>query len=81
MEKNYYFVGIKGTGMAALARVLHDRGYHVEGSDIEKETFTQAPLEQAGIQIHDFDPANIKPGMIIVQGNAFGDDQPEIVRA
>ena len=45
MEKSYYFVGIKGTGMAALARVLHDRGYHVEGSDIEKETFTQAPLE------------------------------------
>ena len=81
MEKSYYFVGIKGTGMAALARVLHDRGYHVEGSDIEKETFTQAPLEQAGIQIHNFDPANIKPGMIIVQGNAFGDDQPEIVRA
>ena len=81
MEKNYYFVGIKGTGMAALARVLHDRGCHVEGSDIEKETFTQAPLEQAGIQIHDFDPANIKPGMTIVQGNAFSDDQPEIVRA
>lgn len=35
--KSYYFVGIKGTGMAALARVLHDRGYHVEGSDIEKK--------------------------------------------
>lgn len=80
-QKNYYFVGIKGTGMAALARVLNDLGNHVEGSDIQKETFTQAPLEKAGIKIHEFDPANLKKGMIVVQGNAFGDDHPEIVRA
>ena len=80
-QKSYYFVGIKGTGMAALARVLNDLGNHVEGSDITKETFTQAPLEKAGIQIQEFDPANLKKGMIVVQGNAFGDDHPEIVRA
>lgn len=80
-QKSYYFVGIKGTGMAALARVLNDLGNHVEGSDITKETFTQAPLEKAGIQIHEFDPANLKKGMIVVQGNAFGDDHPEIIRA
>lgn len=80
-QKSYYFVGIKGTGMAALARVLNDLGNHVEGSDITKETFTQAPLEKAGIQIHEFDPANLKKGMVVVQGNAFGDDHPEIVRA
>ncbi|WP_295728467.1 UDP-N-acetylmuramate--L-alanine ligase [uncultured Limosilactobacillus sp.] len=80
-QKNYYFVGIKGTGMAALARVLNELGNHVEGSDIAKETFTQAPLEKAGIKIHEFDPANLRPGMIVVQGNAFGDDHPEIVHA
>lgn len=80
-QKNYYFVGIKGTGMASLARILNDLGNHVEGSDIEKETFTQAPLEKAEIAIHRFDPANLKPGMIIVKGNAFNDDHPEIVQA
>ena len=80
-QKSCYFVGIKGTGMAALARVLNDLGNHVEGSDITKETFTQAPLEKAGIQIQEFDPANLKKGMIVVQGNAFDDDHPEIVRA
>ena len=49
MEQNtYYFVGIKGTGMASLARILHDKGHQVLGSDIEKETFTQAPLLAAG---------------------------------
>ena len=36
MEQNtYYFVGIKGTGMASLARILHDKGHQVLGSDIE----------------------------------------------
>ncbi|WP_102278942.1 UDP-N-acetylmuramate--L-alanine ligase [[Lactobacillus] timonensis] len=81
MAKTYYFVGIKGTGMASLARLLHDQGNNVCGSDIEKETFTQGPLEKAGIQIFNFDPANLKEGMIVVQGNAFGDDHPEIKRA
>ena len=80
-KKHYYFVGIKGTGMAALAEVLFDLGNQVEGSDIEKETFTEAPLRQKGIAIHSFDPANIAAGMTIVKGNAFPDDQEEVVRA
>lgn len=80
-KKHYYFVGIKGTGMAALAEVLFDLGHQVEGSDIEKETFTEGPLRQKGIAIHNFDPANLQEGMTVVQGNAFADDHPEIVRA
>lgn len=57
MNKNdvYYFVGIKGTGMAAMALILNDRGYKVQGSDIEKYTFTQRGLEQANIDIYPFD--------------------------
>ena len=81
MGKTYYFIGIKGTGMAALARVLHDQGNTVLGSDIEKETFTQGPLLAAGIQVLPFDPANLKPGMTVIKGNAFADDHPEVQRA
>ena len=80
-KKTYYFVGIKGTGMAALARLLKDLGNEVLGSDIEKETFIQQPLADAGIPVLSFDPANLKEGMIVVQGNAFSDDHEEIVRA
>lgn len=79
--KTYYFIGIKGTGMAALARVLHDQGNTVLGSDIEKETFTQGPLLAAGIQILPFNPDNLKPGMTVIKGNAFPDDHPEVQRA
>ena len=51
------------------------------GSDIDKYTFTQRGLEQAGIKILPFNADNIKPGMIIVAGNAFNDDQEEIAKA
>ncbi|MBR4470729.1 MAG: hypothetical protein IKS54_05365, partial [Erysipelotrichaceae bacterium] len=32
----YYFIGIKGTGMASLAVMLYELGYEVCGSDLEK---------------------------------------------
>lgn len=80
-EQTYFFVGIKGTGMSSLALILHDKGYKVLGSDIDKYTFTQRGLENAGIKILSFDEDNIKEDMIVVAGNAFGDDQVEIKKA
>ncbi|RHW48392.1 UDP-N-acetylmuramate--L-alanine ligase [Bombilactobacillus bombi] len=77
----YHFVGIKGTGMSALALILHDLGYQVEGSDIDKHTFTQEGLEQAGIKITPFSSDNIHPQMTIIAGNAFGPDNSELKRA
>lgn len=81
MDTTYFFVGIKGTGMSALALILNDKGCKVAGSDIEKYTFTQRGLEQAGIEIFPFDEKNIHDKMTIVAGNAFGDDQEEIKKA
>lgn len=80
-DTTYYFVGIKGSGMSALALVLNDKGYKVEGSDIDQYTFTQRGLEQAGIKILSFDPQNIHAGLTVIAGNAFPDDHPEIKKA
>lgn len=78
-NKQIWFIGIKGTGMASLALLLHDLGYNVAGSDIEKYTFTQVPLEKAGIKVTNFDPENIKDeGQVIVKGNAFKQDNSEV---
>lgn len=77
----YHFVGIKGSGMSALAQVLHDMKYDVQGSDIEKRFFTQIALETSGITILPFSEENIKPGMTIIAGNAFPDTHPEITKA
>lgn len=44
-NKLYHFVGIKGSGMSSLALVLHQKGYNVQGSDVEEYFFTQRDLE------------------------------------
>ncbi|MFD2211188.1 UDP-N-acetylmuramate--L-alanine ligase [Virgibacillus halophilus] len=77
----YHFIGIKGTGMSALAQILYDSGENVQGSDIEKRFFTQAALEEKQIPIYPFTEDNIKEGFTVIAGNAFADDHVEIVRA
>lgn len=77
----YHFIGIKGTGMSALAQILHDSGKKVQGSDVEKRFFTQEVLEKKRIPMFPFSEDNIQEGQIIIAGNAFGEDHPEIRRA
>lgn len=67
--------------MSSLALILHEKGYQVQGSDVEEYFFTQRDLEKAAIKLLPFDKANIQPEMVIIQGNAFPDTHEEIVRA
>ena len=48
----YYFIGIKGSGMASLARILYDLGYEVAGSDIDKYIFLEDGLRERNIPIY-----------------------------
>jgi UDP-N-acetylmuramate--alanine ligase len=77
----YHFVGIKGAGMSPLAQILHDMNYTVQGSDVPKYFFTQDALERKGIPVLTFNEDNIRPGQIIIAGNAFSAEHEEIVRA
>ncbi|WP_347862546.1 UDP-N-acetylmuramate--L-alanine ligase [Salimicrobium sp. PL1-032A] len=77
----YHFVGIKGTGMSALAQILHDSGEQVQGSDVDKYFFTQKLLEDKGIRLLPFSADNIQEDYTVIAGNAFGDDHEEIQRA
>ncbi|EGL82413.1 UDP-N-acetylmuramate--L-alanine ligase [Caldalkalibacillus thermarum TA2.A1] len=81
MMTTYHFIGIKGSGMSALAQILHDLGHQVQGSDVATFYFTQQPLEEKGIPIYPFSKENIKPGMTVVAGNAFKEDHEEIEQA
>ncbi|MDQ0222227.1 UDP-N-acetylmuramate--L-alanine ligase [Streptococcus moroccensis] len=71
MTKTYHFIGIKGSGMSALALMLHQMGHKVQGSDEEKYYFTQRGLEQAGITILPFSEANLTDDVEVIAGNAF----------
>ena len=77
----YLFIGIKGSGMSSLALVLHEKGFKVQGSDVEEYFFTQRDLEKAGIPLMVFSPENITEGLTIIAGNAFPDTHEEVVRA
>jgi UDP-N-acetylmuramate--alanine ligase len=80
-NKLHHFVGIKGSGMSSLALVLFEKGYQVQGSDVEEYFFTQRDLEKAGIVILPFSADNITKDMIVIAGNAFPDSHEELVRA
>ena len=74
MSKTYHFIGIKGSGMSALALMLHQMGHTVQGSDVSKYYFTQRGLEQAGIKILPFSEDNITEDVELIAGNAFRED-------
>ncbi|TMU85950.1 UDP-N-acetylmuramate--L-alanine ligase [Bacillus sp. BHET2] len=77
----YHFVGIKGSGMSALAQILHDMGYKVQGSDVDKYFFTQKALDESDITILPFQKENIEGDMHVIAGNAFPDTHEEIQAA
>lgn len=80
-NKHVFFIGIKGTGMASLAKIVRNMGYEVSGSDIPTHFFTEDDLRTLNIPILEFNKDNIKDDMIVVAGNAFLDDHEEIIAA
>lgn len=68
---DYYLVGIKGTGMSALASYLHDLGYTVIGSDINECFDFETELLKRNIQVKLFSKENIKPNYVYIIGNAY----------
>lgn len=77
----YYFIGIKGSGMSALAVILKQLGYEVMGSDVEKHFFTENGLIENGIPFYGYSEDNIKSGMTIIKGASIKDDNVELVKA
>ncbi len=78
----YYFIGIKGAGMSALALVLNDLGYEVVGYDDEAHhQFTEDKLIERGIKIYTTDEYKLDKDTFVVRSTAIKDDHPEILKA
>ena len=77
----YYFIGIKGTGMSALAVILKQLGYEIMGSDVEKHFFTESELVKNHIPFYVYDDGNIHEGMTIIKGASIKESNPELIRA
>lgn len=82
-----HFVGIKGTGMAALVEICAARGAVITGSDVEERFYTDEILEKLGIKALPFSKDNIggngKPlPDIVVYSSAYKlDVNPDLIEA
>ena len=74
-----YFVGIKGTGVCALAEFLHGQGVRTRGSDVPEAFYTDAILGELGIPFHEsFDPAHIDDDIDLVVHSAAYDAENNV---
>lgn len=83
-----HFIGIGGVGMSGIARVAHDQGMVVTGSDMKESRYTRQ-LKDAGVKvaIGQHSAANI-PGTgaddgpdVVVVTTAVLDNNPELIAA
>lgn len=89
----YFFIGIKGAGMSALAQILFDTGSIVTGCDIPEYVFTEKSLMERGMKYFTFDETlafeskekllengfqNTDAQPILIIGNAFSDEHPVV---
>ncbi|MDD4351797.1 MAG: UDP-N-acetylmuramate--L-alanine ligase [Candidatus Gracilibacteria bacterium] len=77
-----HFIGIKGTGMSALASVLKEQGWQVTGSDVSEEFPTDRILRQAGLETTEFAQQHIANELdLVIYSAAYNASNPEYAKA
>ncbi len=79
-----YCVGIKGTGVCALAELMHNSGIIVSGSDIPEVFYTDTILRELEIPFYEtFDASHIRDDFALIVHSAAYSDQnnPELAEA
>ncbi len=73
-----HFIGIGGSGLSAIARLLLERGDTVTGSDRVLSPFA-SELQKAGAMVYiGHHPKNIAGAEWVVRSSAIPDDNPEV---
>ena len=77
----YYLIGIKGSGMSALASILHDLGNVVVGyDDSREEKFTMKGLKERNIKIYHDNSFLPTSDFLVCYSNAINENHKEIQR-
>jgi UDP-N-acetylmuramate--alanine ligase len=80
-DAHAHFIGIGGAGMSGIAKVLHERGRSVTGSDMRESRYSSA-LSAMGVTVHiGHDAANLGDPEVVVVSTAIPDTNPELVEA
>jgi UDP-N-acetylmuramate--alanine ligase len=81
MTQSTHFIGIGGTGLSAIARVLVERGEHVSGSDREPSPLAES-LRQLGVAVtYGHAAANINGATRVLRSSAVTEDNVEVQAA
>ena len=81
IPQRVHLIGIGGTGLSAIARVLLEKGHMISGSD-RQFSHLAANLEAAGARIFTGHAAeNIGSCELVVRSSAILDSNPEVVAA
>jgi UDP-N-acetylmuramate--alanine ligase len=76
-----HFIGIGGTGLSAIAKVLLERGEKVSGSDQQKSPTTES-IRKAGAKVFIGHKAkNIRGADVVVRSSAVQEENPEVIAA
>ncbi|MFZ5910905.1 MAG: UDP-N-acetylmuramate--L-alanine ligase [Chloroflexota bacterium] len=76
-----HFIGIGGSGLSAIARLLLESGHTVTGSDRALSPFA-IDLQKAGVTIYiGHHPRNVSGADWVVRSSAVPDDNPEVKAA
>ncbi|MHC1784424.1 MAG: UDP-N-acetylmuramate--L-alanine ligase [Anaerolineaceae bacterium] len=81
MKKYVHFIGIGGTGLSAIARVLLERGFQVSGSDRARSLYTDELQASGAVITIGHAAENITTPNYVVRSSAIPDDNPEVLAA
>jgi len=76
-----HFIGVGGAGMSGIARVLHQRGVSVSGSDLKESRYTRSLLEEGVPVAIGHDAGNLGNPEVVVVSTAIPDRNPELEEA
>ena len=82
--KKVYCIGIKGSGVAAIAEILKNKGIEVSGSDIEEKFFTDEVLKRNNIPYEEnFSASNVPDDAgLVIYSTAYNEkNNPEVAEA
>ena len=76
-----HFVGIGGIGMSGLAQIMHNMGFTIQGSDLNKNKNTDR-LVKAGVKVFiGHQKENLKRATMIVVSSAIKKNNKELIFA
>ncbi len=80
-DERIHFIGIGGSGMSGIARILLELGYNVSGSDIVQSETTERLKQLGAIVYFGQDADNLKKADIVVYSTDVPNDNVELKAA